>query len=88
MEEFNKIPRITIGCGDEEYIDREITKQLINDNFIPNSQCISKEEVDVEKDGVDEAYCMWYRCKNCGDDMITEDSVYCPSCGRKIRITN
>ena len=42
------------------------------------------EETKVKEYGKDEAYCMWYRCSNCRDSMITEGSNFCPNCGRKI----
>jgi len=34
--------------------------------------------------GEDEIYCEWFRCLNCSDEMITNESNYCPNCGLKI----
>lgn len=33
----------------------------------------------------DECYCDWFKCENCKDTMITENSNYCPNCGFKIK---
>lgn len=38
----------------------------------------------IKEVGKDEVWCDWYKCNNCGGEMITEDSNYCPDCGYKI----
>lgn len=42
------------------------------------------EETTIKYLCKDEAYCEWYECLKCGNTMITEESNYCPNCGRKI----
>ena len=34
--------------------------------------------------GMDEWWCMWFKCKKCGDGSITWNFNYCPNCGVKI----
>jgi len=40
--------------------------------------------VTVSFDARDEAYCDWYECSGCKNTMITENSNFCPNCGKKI----
>lgn len=43
-----------------------------------------QEKTRIKRQGNDEIYTEWFSCNECGDDMITNSSNYCPNCGRKI----
>ena len=34
--------------------------------------------------GMDEWWCRWFTCPNCGEEDITFDFKFCPDCGIKL----
>jgi hypothetical protein len=34
---------------------------------------------------MDEVYCDWYTCPDCGEINIMRDFKFCPHCGKRIR---
>ena len=84
-ERFDDIkPVADIDIRDGEWlISQKEAKDFINQELARQKNEIV-EETKVKEYGEDEAYCMWYRCSNCKDTMITVESNFCPNCGRKI----
>lgn len=40
---------------------------------------------EAEDQGIDEVYCHWYKCPNCGDKNLVWGDNYCSSCGKKLK---
>lgn len=40
--------------------------------------------VTVTNEGLGELYCEWFICNSCKNSMISEESNFCPNCGKKI----
>lgn len=39
----------------------------------------------VKFDGEDEIFTDFYRCENCGFNLVMRDFKYCPNCGEEIQ---
>ena len=43
------------------------------------------EDNEADQVGMDEWWCMWFKCKKCGEENITWNFNFCPDCGVKIK---
>jgi hypothetical protein len=67
------------GHAKERWLKDEVEKQARQEE---RNRAV--EETTITSVGRDELYCEWFRCSSCKSEMITEDSNFCPVCGKKI----
>lgn len=69
-------------CGSE--LCSTCVKQLLRILSKSKEESLRDGETKVSSGGTDEFYLEWFKCEKCSADLITEDSNFCPGCGRKI----